>query len=105
RSPLPRQHTRRRAQPAAAVRHLPLRRRAQALALARALGSFPSAPGTLAHGEPRAPARRPAAATPYNTSMILVTNDDGIDSQGLVALQQALRQVDEVVVLAPDRNW
>lgn len=37
--------------------------------------------------------------------MILVTNDDGIDSEGLLALKQALAQVDTVSVIAPNRNW
>ena len=38
---------------------------------------------------------------------ILVTNDDGVDAPGLLALAQALRQLEgvEVSVLAPDRNW
>ena len=36
---------------------------------------------------------------------ILVTNDDGIDSPGLLALKQALQGVGEVVVIAPDHNW
>ncbi len=36
---------------------------------------------------------------------ILVTNDDGVDAPGLLALAQALRSVAEVVVLAPHRNW
>jgi len=36
---------------------------------------------------------------------ILVTNDDGVDAPGLLALKTALDQVGEVVVLAPDRNW
>ncbi|MBI4321036.1 MAG: 5'/3'-nucleotidase SurE [Chloroflexi bacterium] len=36
---------------------------------------------------------------------ILVTNDDGIDSEGLLVLKQALEQVAEVVVVAPARNW
>lgn len=36
---------------------------------------------------------------------ILVTNDDGIDSPGLLALKQALEEVGEVVVIAPDHNW
>jgi len=34
--------------------------------------------------------------------MILVTNDDGIDSEGLKALAEALSEVDEVKVVAPD---
>ncbi len=36
---------------------------------------------------------------------ILVTNDDGVDAPGLLALQQALREVGEVTVFAPDHNW
>jgi 5'-nucleotidase len=36
---------------------------------------------------------------------ILVTNDDGINAPGLLALAQALRLVGRVTVLAPDRNW
>ncbi|HYU20985.1 MAG TPA: 5'/3'-nucleotidase SurE [Chloroflexota bacterium] len=37
--------------------------------------------------------------------MILVTNDDGIDSEGLLRLKQALSDVDRVEVVAPNRNW
>jgi 5'-nucleotidase len=37
--------------------------------------------------------------------LILVTNDDGADSPGLSALARALRKVDEVCVIAPNRNW
>jgi 5'-nucleotidase len=36
---------------------------------------------------------------------ILVTNDDGVQAPGLLALAQAMRQVGEVTVVAPDRNW
>jgi 5'-nucleotidase len=36
---------------------------------------------------------------------ILVTNDDGVFAPGLLALTQALRQVADVLVLAPERNW
>lgn len=36
---------------------------------------------------------------------ILVTNDDGIQSPGLLALRQALNRVAETVVVAPERNW
>ncbi len=36
---------------------------------------------------------------------ILVTNDDGVDSEGLLLLKQALSQVGETVVIAPDQNW
>jgi 5'-nucleotidase len=38
-------------------------------------------------------------------SLILLTNDDGINSPGLLALRQALQGVGEVVVFAPDHNW
>ncbi|HEV7666082.1 MAG TPA: 5'/3'-nucleotidase SurE [Chloroflexota bacterium] len=37
--------------------------------------------------------------------MILVTNDDGVDSPGLSALARALRAVEDVCVIAPNRNW
>lgn len=36
---------------------------------------------------------------------ILVTNDDGIQAPGLLALAQAMRQICKVTVFAPDRNW
>ena len=36
---------------------------------------------------------------------ILVTNDDGIAAPGLQALAAALRELGEVTVLAPERNW
>src|SRR5690606_5108906 len=36
---------------------------------------------------------------------ILVTNDDGVYSPGLLALAQGLRQLGEVMILAPERNW
>lgn len=36
---------------------------------------------------------------------ILVTNDDGVTSEGLLALKVALSQEHEVEVVAPDRNW
>jgi len=39
------------------------------------------------------------------SSHILVTNDDGMDAPGLLALQKALRQVGQVTVFAPDHNW
>src|ERR671932_1479871 len=37
--------------------------------------------------------------------MILVTNDDGVDSPGLSSLARALRRVDDICVIAPNRNW
>ena len=36
---------------------------------------------------------------------ILVTNDDGVNAPGLLALKQAMEQLGTVTVLAPDRNW
>jgi 5'-nucleotidase len=36
---------------------------------------------------------------------ILVTNDDGVTAPGLLALTQAMRELGEISVLAPDRNW
>ena len=36
---------------------------------------------------------------------ILVTNDDGIQAPGLLALAQEMRQLGRVTVFAPDRNW
>ena len=35
---------------------------------------------------------------------ILVTNDDGINSPGILALAKALKSVGEVYVIAPDRE-
>jgi 5'-nucleotidase len=36
---------------------------------------------------------------------ILVTNDDGVQAPGLLALAQVLRSLGRVTVFAPDRNW
>jgi len=36
---------------------------------------------------------------------ILVTNDDGFSAPGLLALTQAMRNLGQVTVLAPDHNW
>lgn len=38
-------------------------------------------------------------------AQILITNDDGVTSPGLLALKQALEHVGQVTVFAPDRNW
>ena len=40
-------------------------------------------------------------ADPY----ILITNDDGVESPGILALKQALQRLGEVVVFAPEHNW
>lgn len=36
---------------------------------------------------------------------ILVTNDDGVQAPGLLALVNAMRTLGDVTVFAPDRNW
>jgi len=36
---------------------------------------------------------------------ILVTNDDGVQAPGLLALAQAMRTLGQVTILAPNRNW
>lgn len=35
----------------------------------------------------------------------LLTNDDGVDAPGLLALRQALSAVGRVEIIAPERNW
>jgi 5'-nucleotidase len=53
----------------------------------------------------RAPHHQPKPLGEWETPpTILVTNDDGIESRGLLALAQALRPIGEVYVLAPDTN-
>ena len=39
------------------------------------------------------------------TMHILVTNDDGVQAPGLLALAQEMRKLGKVTVFAPDRNW
>jgi 5'-nucleotidase len=42
----------------------------------------------------------------YNRQMhILVTNDDGINAPGLLALAREMKSIGQVSVLAPDHNW
>ncbi|MFZ5917119.1 MAG: 5'/3'-nucleotidase SurE [Chloroflexota bacterium] len=36
---------------------------------------------------------------------VLITNDDGIQAAGLLALKQAVEQVAQVTVMAPSTNW
>ena len=36
---------------------------------------------------------------------ILVTNDDGVQAPGLLALAQEMRKLGKVTVFAPDKNW
>jgi 5'-nucleotidase len=61
--------------------------------------------GGAARGGPRA-LRKTAAPLDEWTSRprILVTNDDGVESRGLLALKQALEGMGEVTVVAPDTN-
>jgi len=37
--------------------------------------------------------------------LILVTNDDGVNAPGLLALRRALAEVGHVEIFAPERNW
>ena len=50
----------------------------------------------------RANARPTGAGT--GRPRILVTNDDGVESRGLLALKQALEPIGDVTVVAPDTN-
>lgn len=54
------------------------------------------------------PRSRPRLARPLgewgSRPRILVTNDDGVESRGLLALKQALEPLGDVYVLAPDTN-
>jgi 5'-nucleotidase len=56
-------------------------------------------PGPYARHRVRRREREPGARP-----RILVTNDDGIESRGLLALKQALDPVGDVTVVAPDTN-
>jgi 5'-nucleotidase len=38
-------------------------------------------------------------------SLILLTNDDGVNSPGLLALTQAVSNMGEIIVFAPEHNW
>ena len=54
---------------------------------------------------PRATTRQARPLSEWPTRpRILVTNDDGIESRGLLALKQALDPLGEVYVLAPETN-
>jgi 5'/3'-nucleotidase len=46
----------------------------------------------------------PSPSVMGSTPLILVTNDDGIQSEGLWALAGAVRALGEVIVVAPDRE-
>ena len=61
--------------------------------------------GGTARGGPRALGKGRRAETPSSgRPRILVTNDDGVESRGLLALKQALEGIGDVTVVAPDTN-
>src|SRR5262245_6151754 len=60
-------------------------------------------PGGKARSGPRALGRRPLLER-TGRPRILVTNDDGVESRGLLALKQALDGIGDVTVVAPDTN-
>jgi len=61
--------------------------------------------GGAARGGPRALRATAAPLGEWATRpRILVTNDDGVESRGLLALKQALEGMGEVTVVAPDTN-
>jgi 5'-nucleotidase len=63
----------------------------------------PLADGALRAGS--SPRRRRRRLTAWeHRPRILVTNDDGVESRGLLALKQALQPIGEVTVVAPDTN-
>jgi 5'-nucleotidase len=45
-----------------------------------------------------------SANPPVERPLILVTNDDGVQARGIHALAEAMSDVGEVIVVAPDRN-
>ena len=63
----------------------------------------PVAGGSLRGGPRRLERGRPAVEG-SNRPRILVTNDDGVESRGLLALKQAVELVGDVTVVAPDTN-
>ncbi|MBP1705413.1 MAG: surE [Chloroflexi bacterium] len=62
-----------------------------------------AAPGDRRPAVAGSRAGRPLAEWP-SRPRILITNDDGIESRGLLALKQALEPLGETVVLAPETN-
>jgi 5'-nucleotidase len=60
--------------------------------------------GGKARAGRRALGGRPPTVKKTGRPMILVTNDDGVESRGLLALKQALEVVGDVTVVAPDTN-
>jgi 5'-nucleotidase len=61
--------------------------------------------GGAARGGPRALRTMAKPLHDWSTKpKILITNDDGVESRGLLALKQALDQMGETTVVAPDTN-
>ncbi len=61
--------------------------------------------GGAARGGPRALRRMARPLGDWTTKpKILITNDDGVESRGLLALKQALEELGETFVVAPDTN-
>src|SRR3954454_20199227 len=61
--------------------------------------------GGAARGGPRALRRTPGPLRDWTTRpKILITNDDGVESRGLLALKQALDPIGDTTVVAPDTN-
>jgi 5'-nucleotidase len=61
--------------------------------------------GGATRGGPRALRRMARPLGDWTTRpKILITNDDGIESRGLLALKQALEQLGDTTVVAPDTN-
>lgn len=61
--------------------------------------------GGLSRGGPRALRRMARPLGDWTTRpRILVTNDDGVESRGLLALKQALDPMGDTTVVAPDTN-
>jgi 5'-nucleotidase len=61
--------------------------------------------GGAGRGGPRALRRMARPLTDWSTRpRILITNDDGVESRGLLSLKQALEPFGETTVVAPDTN-
>ncbi len=56
-------------------------------------------------GRPRKVALQSSKNARIKAMYLLVTNDDGVDAPGLLALKQSLEKIAPVIVLAPDHNW
>lgn len=61
--------------------------------------------GGAPRGGPRALRRMARPLTDWSSRpRILITNDDGVESRGLLALRQALDPIGDITVVAPDTN-